>query len=191
MKKILVFLGNSTQDSFSGSLADAYEESALKAGHEVHRIDIGSLAFDPVLHRGYKEIQQLEPDLLKVQETIKWADHLVFIYPNWWCAMPALMKGMFDRMWLPGFAFNFDKKTKMRTQHLTGKTARVIIVLGTYSPFKAWWKFGDYTNEIAYGILEFAGIKTKVSAFGPVERVNDAKRTTWISAVRTLAEKGQ
>lgn len=191
MKKILVFLGNSTQDSFSGSLADAYEESALKAGHEVQRIDIGSLAFDPVLHRGYKEIQQLEPDLLKVQETIRWADHLVFIYPNWWCAMPALMKGMFDRMWLPGFAFNFDKETKMRTQHLTEKTARVIIVLGTYSPFKAWWKFGDYTNEIAYGILEFAGIKTKVTAFGPVERVTDAKRAIWISSVRKLAEKGQ
>lgn len=191
MKKILVFLGNSIQDSFSSSLADAYEEGARLVGNEVVRINIGDLAFDPVLHRGYKEIQQLEPDLIKVQDAIHWADHVVFVYPNWWCAMPALLKGMFDRMWLPGFAFNFDKETKMRVQHLKGKTARVIMVIGTYSPFMAWWKFGDYTNEIVYGILEFAGIKTKVTAFGPTERVSDKEREKWICTVRILGEKGQ
>lgn len=187
--KILVLLGNPDADTYSGRLADAYATAATAAGHDVERINIGELHFDPILHRGYKEIQGLEPDLVMVQEKIQWADHLVVIYPNWWCTMPALLKGMFDRMWLPGFAFNFDKQTKKLIQRLKGKTARVIIVAGTHSPFMTWWQFGDYTNEIAHGILGFAGIKAKVTAFGPSEKVDAKQLERWAKKVESLGRK--
>ena len=189
-RKILVFLGNPTNDSFSAKIADTYETSAREAGFEVERVNIGNMNFDPVLHRGYKDIQQLEPDLCMMQDKIRWADHIVFVYPNWWCSMPALMKGMFDRMWLPGFAFNFDKETKKLVKRLTGKTARVIIVAGTHSPFMTWWKFGDYTNEISHGILDFAGIKTKVTAFGPADKVKPEVHQKWVEVVEKLARRG-
>lgn len=190
MKKILVFLGHSDKTSYSGHLADTYESSARDAGHEVKRINISELSFDPILHMGYKNIQELEPDLKKVQEEINWADHIVFVYPNWWVTMPAVLKGMFDRVWLPGFAFNFDKPTKKLIQRLKGKTARVIIVAGTHSPFMTWWKFGDYTNEIAHGILGFAGIETKVTPFGPAERVKPEVLESWSKKVASLGKSG-
>lgn len=190
MKKILVFLGHPTKDSYTGKLADSYESGAREAGFDVLRINIGELTFDPILHFGYKEIQQLEPDLKMVQEKINWADHVVFIYPNWWITMPAIMKGMFDRMWLPGFAFNFDKQTRKLIQRLNGKTGRVIIVAGTHSPFKTWWKFGDFTNEISHGILGFAGITTKVSAFGPSEKVTPDVLERWAGKVKKLGKLG-
>ena len=189
-KKILVLLGNPDANTYSGQLATAYENSAREAGHEVERVNLGDLQFDPILHQGYKVIQELEPDLVKLQEQIKSADHLVIVYPNWWCTMPALLKGMFDRMWLPGFAFNFDKETKKLIKRLTGKTARVIIVAGTHSPFQTWWKFGDYTNEIESGILEFAGFKTKVSAYGPCDKVDNVCRDKWVEEVEELGRKG-
>jgi len=191
MKKILVFLGNPSKDTYSGRLADSYETGARESGHEVERVNIGDLVFDPILHQGYKAIQQLEPDLLKLQEKINWADHVVFIYPNWWCSMPAVMKGMFDRMWLPGFAFNFDKQTKKLIQRLKGKTGRVIIVAGTHSPFMTWWKFGDYTNEISHGILGFSGIETKVSAFGPAEKVAPDVLDAWALKVKRLGTQAK
>lgn len=190
MKKILILLAHTDKDSFSGALADAYERVATSVGHDVVRRNIGDLTFDPILHKGYKEIQALEPDLVELQECFKNADHIVIVYPNWWNTMPAILKGLFDRFWLPGFAFNFDKTTHKIVQHLKGKTARVIIAAGTHSPFETWWKFGDYTNEIQYGILDFAGIKAKVSAFGPCERVNDACRAKWIQKIERLAGKG-
>lgn len=188
-KKILVFLGNPNKDSYTGRLADTYGEAARKAGHEVVRVNIQDLQFDPLLHQGYRAIQELEPDLKKVQEYINWADHVVFVYPNWWCSMPAKMKGLFDRAWLPGFAFNFDKQTKKLIQRLKGKTGRVIIVAGTHSPFKTWWKFGDFTNEISHGILGFAGIKTRVSTYGPAERVAPEKLDAWAQKVAALGAK--
>ena len=191
MKKILILLGNPDSDTFSGSVASAYESAAREAGHEVVRINLGELSFDPILHNGYKEIQELEPDLLMVQEKINWCDHLVIVYPNWWCTMPALLKGLFDRMWLPGFAFNFDKETHKLIKRLTGKTARVFIIAGTHSPFKTWWKFGDYTNEITHGTLGFSGIKSKVTAFGPTQHSIDPQLEKWLDRVKMLAKRGQ
>lgn len=191
VKKILVLLGNPDPDTYSGAIADQYQAHAEEAGHEVTRVNISDLQFDPILHKGYKEIQPLEPDLEALQSRIKEADHIVLVYPNWWCTMPALLKGLFDRMWLPGFAFNFNKTTKRIDQHLKGKTARVIIVAGTHSPFMTWFNFGDYSNEIQHGILGFAGIKTAVSTFGPCEKVSDEVKEKWLSKVASLGSKAQ
>ncbi len=190
-KKILVLLGNSDKETYSGAMADHYQAGAEDAGHEVQRVNIGDMQFDPILHKGYKEIQELEPDLLALQDAFRWADHVVVVYPNWWCTMPAILKGLFDRMWIPGFAFNFNKETKQLEQHLKGKTGRVIIVAGTHSPFKTWWKFGDYTNEIQHGILGFAGIHTAVTAFGPCNKVSDECKEKWLKQAEKLGRQGR
>lgn len=188
-KKIVVLCGHPDADSFTGLMADHYQAGAEDAGHSVERVNIGELNFDPILHKGYKEIQALEPDLIALQDKFRNADHIVIVYPNWWCTMPAILKGLFDRFWLPGFAFNFNKQTKKIEKHLVGKTGRVIIISGSHSPFKTWWQFGDFTNEIQYGILEFAGIRTNVSAFGPAEKVTEEVRTKWLKEVELLGKK--
>jgi len=187
-KKIVIVCGNPDVDSFTGAALDHYQAGAEDMGHEVRRYNLGELNYDPILHKGYKEIQQLEPDLVMLQDAIRECDHLVIGYPNWWCTMPALLKGLFDRIWLPGFAFNFNKETRTIDKHLTGKTARVLIFSGTHTPFKTWWQFGDYTNEIQYGILEFAGIKTQVSSYGPCEKVTDEVRTKWMKEIESFGK---
>ena len=154
------------------------------------RVNIGDLDFDPILHKGYKSIQELEPDLTDLQDRVRWADHLVIVYPNWWCTMPALLKGLFDRFWLPGFAFNFEKPSGKLIQRLKGKTARVIVVAGTHSPFMTWLKFGDYTNEIVHGILGFAGIRARATTYGPCDRVTRATCDDWREEVRKLGKRG-
>lgn len=189
-RKIFILVGHSHLGGFTAELTDAYESSARAAGHEVRRVNIGELRFDPILHKGYNEIQPLEPDLLAVQESIRWADHVVILYPNWWTSMPALLKGMFDRMWLPGFAFHFDKETHNVVELLKGKTARVIVIDGAHSPFMERLKYGDYTNEISRGILGFSGMKVHVTTMGPCEHPDPAQHDAWVSQVRELGTHG-
>lgn len=189
-KKIVIICGHPDADTYTGSILEHYHLAAEEVGHDVIRFNLGDMQFDPILHKGYKEIQPLEPDLVALQEAITNADHIVIGYPNWWCTMPALLKGLFDRIWLPGFAFNFNKETKSIEKHLAGKTARVYVLSGSHSPFRTWWQFGDYTNEIQYGILEFAGVKTTVTTYGPCEKVDDTCRNNWLKAVEAHGKKG-
>lgn len=172
-KKICILLGHTDTETLNGSLADSYEKGAREAGHEIQRINIGELSFDPILHRGYKTIQQLEPDLIKVQEAMKWADHVAIFYPNWWGTMPAILKGMFDRMFLPGFAFRFKKESLFWEKLLKGRTALVCITMNTY-PLYARILYGDNSNEIKRNILSFAGFSpVRLVKVGPVERMKE------------------
>lgn len=179
MKKILVFLGHPDTDSMCRQFADSYAEGARAAGHEVRRTNLGDMQFDPILHKGYKVIQELEPDLKKLQEDIKWCDHFVIIYPSWWSTMPALLKGVFDRMWMPGFAFHFLPNGLGWQRLLKGRTATVFITSDS-SPFLARFLFGDNVNEIRDGILWFAGFHPKIKKCGPMKKISPENKTKWI-----------
>ncbi len=186
-KKIFILLGHPNNDTLSGALADAYARGAKAAGHEVRRQSLADMQFDPILHKGYKVIQELEPDLKTFQDNVHWCNHFVIIYPNWWCSMPALLKGLFDRAWLPGFAFHFHKNGMGWDQLLKGRTARVIIpaaVNGWITEFI----FGDFTNEISRAILGFAGIRAKVTVLFPTEKASEKKRLEWLSQATTMGE---
>lgn len=175
-KKVLVFLGNSDTDSMTSTLADSFEKGAKDAGFAVKRVNVSDLQFDPILHKGYKVIQELEPDLKKLQELFRWADHIAIFYPNWWGTMPAILKGVFDRMFLPGFAFRFPKDSWRWQKLLTGRSATVFITMNTH-PWLARILFGDNSNEIKRNILKFAGISpVRLIKVGPIEKMSEARR---------------
>jgi len=69
-------------DSLCGTQASNYAEAARAAGREVRQRYLCQLAFGPMLRTGYHEIQALQPDLVKAQKWISWAQQLVFVYPN-------------------------------------------------------------------------------------------------------------
>lgn len=191
-KKILVFLGVEDKETTAGTFADAYERGAKTAGHEVRRVNIGDLKFDPLLHKGYKVIQELEPDLKKFQEDARWAEHLVVLYPNWWSTMPAILKGFFDRVWLPGFAFHFHKGMGYSWDKLLkGRSARVILTMNA-NPFLERLAVGDYTNEIRNGILKFAGFSpVRFKCFGPVEKVSPEVKASWVKKIEKMGMNGE
>lgn len=155
-KKIFILLGHPDSDSFNGTLVSEYEKGALEAGHEVRRMNIQDMNFDIVLHKGYKEIQELEPDLVSFQENITWCDHFAVFYPTWFSTMPAKLKGVFDRAWLPGFAYHFRENGLGWERRLKGRSASVFVTSDTV-PIILRLVFGDTTNELRKGILWFAG----------------------------------
>ncbi|MDD5318508.1 MAG: NAD(P)H-dependent oxidoreductase [Candidatus Pacebacteria bacterium] len=191
MKKIYILLGHEDKETFNGALADAYERGARAAGHDVRRTNIGDLKFDPILHKGYKEIQVLEPDLVKVQEDILWAEHLVFIYPMWWSSMPAIMKGMIDRVWLPRFAYRFKKYNLGWTKLLGGRDARVVTTMDSI-PVISRILFGDSTRELVRATLKFSGISpVQITRIGPLKFLSDNHKKRIIRKLERMGRKGK
>ena len=192
-KKITLVVADAGS-TFLKSCADAYEETAREAGASVKRLNLSEMEFDPVLHRGYDVIQELEEDLVSFQKALSWADHMVFIYPNWWNTMPAKMKGLFDRAFLPGFAFKFQDGQVRKL--LSGKTGRVINIIGHNNPFLLWLRIGSFTNELEKGILGECGVSpVRVTCFGPTREGRNmapeqkAKLEGWLEKVRKIAKR--
>ncbi len=193
-KKIFILLGHPDKSGICGSFADVYEKSAREAGHEVTRMNLGEMQFDPVLHKGYRAMQELEPDLKTFQERITWADHFVIVFPVWWLGMPALLKGLFDRAWLPGSAFRYIKtKTGKRTifwhRLFRGKTARILMTSGT-STFIERIMPGNVNSQLRWGILWFAGFKVKTDWFGSAENVPEGRKARWFKRIEARGRKG-
>ena len=103
--KVYVILAHPDKDSFNGHLADAYCAGACAKGHEVRMQRLGEMRLDPMLWKGLKVIQQLEPDLLEAQQNITWCNRWVIVFPMWWGSLPALFKGFPTRTLHPGFAY--------------------------------------------------------------------------------------
>lgn len=187
-KKILVVLGHPNKASYCGAMADAYAEAAKSAGANVRSLALADLPFDPVLHEGYTRIQTLEATLDAAQADVKWADHLVFVYPNWWGSFPALLKGFFDRAFLPGFAFKYRPNSALWDKLLTGRSARVLVTMDSPPWYYRWIVGAPGDKQIRRAILGFCGIKpVRISHFGSMKQANADKRGRWLERAAAIA----
>ena len=189
-KKVFILMGNPDSETLCCNFADVYEEEAKKIGHEVRRMNLIDMKFDPLLHKGYKVIQELEPDLLTFQANLKWADHFVIVYPVWWSSMPSLLKALFERMWLPSFAFHFWKNGMGWDQLMKGKTAR-IITLSRSNPLLMHFMFGDFTHELRSAILGFAGYRVSQTHVGRSETLSDDQKKLLDMRIAKLARRAR
>ena len=189
-KRILLILGTPKRDSLCHALAEAYSSGARGQGHVVRQLRLGELQFDPILREGFGQQQTLEPDLLEAQRQIHWAEHLVFVYPVWWGGVPALLKGFFDRTFLPGFAFKYRNRSQLWDKLLSGRTADLLVTLDT-PPWYFRWIYGAPAHrQMVRTILGFCGIKTRrLAEFAPVRSSSEEQRQAWLRKAETLGTR--
>lgn len=186
---ILIINGHPTEGSFNSALADSYTSGAQQSGATVERIDLYKLEFDLNLKYGYTKRVTLETDLLEAQKKLKWADHLVWVFPVWWGSTPALLKGFLDRVLLPGYAFKKGEGYKWE-QYFKGKTARVICTLDQPPLYYKLVFLSPSTRAMKGLTMNFIGIKkVRTTAFGSVRLSTIEKRRKWIEKVRKLGLK--
>jgi len=191
-KKIVIINGHPNKKSLNFGFAEAYKKGALKSNSEVREIIISDLDFNPNLAFGFQKRTALEPDLLEAWEKIKWADHLVWIHPVWWGGLPAIMKGFIDRLFLPGFAFQYRENSMFWDKLLKGKTAHIITTIDQPNWYY-WFVYGKPSvNQLKKSTLNFCGIKrVKISYFGIVKNSKDSLRKKWVTKVERLGERNK
>lgn len=188
MKKIVVINGHPNKESFNSAIAHSYMTSALAAGSEVRYVAIGELDFNPNLQSGYRQRMELEPDLEKSLGDIQWSEHQAWIHPLWWLGMPAIMKGFFDRAFLPGITFKSNKRG-ISEGLLKGRTARIITTAGDLS-IKTYEEVYQSSGlvQLQKGILEYCGVSSIRSDFiGPLYELDENDRKEWILQIKRLA----
>ena len=191
MKKVLIINGHPDKESFCFALAESYKKGALEAGADLKEIVIGDLQFSLNLQFGYRKRTELEGDLVEAWNKIKWADHIVWVYPVWWGGFPAIMKGFIDRLFLPGFAFRKKEGSLIHWDKLlSGKSARIISTLD--QPVWYYWLINRQpsNNAMKKLVLQFCGIgPVKTTTFGPIRLSKEIYRKKLIAKVEHLGRR--
>ncbi|KAF6625106.1 NAD(P)H-dependent oxidoreductase [Paenibacillus sp. EKM208P] len=186
-KKILVIQGNPVAGSYGEALAQSYVKGAKAAGAEVRLLQLSELDFNPNLLGGYRNKLPLEPDLIQAQESIKWAEHLVFVFPIWWGSLPALMKGFIDRTFMPGFAFKYQKGKPLPDKLLKGRTARLITTMDGPHWYYRFFQGQPGHRMMKDSTLHLCGVKPVHStAIDLMNKLSDQQRNDWLSKVERL-----
>lgn len=192
-KRILVLNGNPVGEpaTYCHALAGRYAEAALEAGHEVRRVELADLRFSPDLVHGFHKRTDLEPDLLQFQEDLRWCEHFVLVHPVWWSDLPARLKGLFDRSFLPGFAFAYRDKGIFWDRLLAGRSARVIYTQDAPDWYYRFVVGGPTRKMLGRGTLGFCGFKpVRFTGIGPIKASSEAKRERWLETVADLGRRG-
>lgn len=189
-QKILIVLAHPQAKSYCSALAEAYAAGAEGAGAEVRQVNLAAIEFDPIGSGSHDRPAALEPALVQAQAEIRWAEHLVFIYPIMWGTLPALLKGFIERVFAPGFAINFHKDRPGWEQLLKGRSARLIVTLNT-PPLIYRLLFGRAGHiTMKRSILGFCGVKpVRITDIGPVHGSSAERRERWIAQARDLGAK--
>ncbi|MBV1886420.1 MAG: NAD(P)H-dependent oxidoreductase [Parvibaculaceae bacterium] len=189
-KKIFIWVGHPKSGAFCEALADKYQNAAEASGAQVRRMNLSAMSFD-LNSEGYDKPQApLEPDLKAWQEAVSWADHLLFVHPYWWGAMPTKAKAVFDRALTPGFGFKYHAKGMRWDKLFKGKTADVIVTSDTPPLLDTFLYRKPARNVMKNQVLGFCGIKTKNNIqLGSVKTASKHKMAKWMKRIEKLGAK--
>jgi putative NADPH-quinone reductase len=141
--RLLFVHAHPVPESLNTALRDVAVETARAQGHEVRVIDLCAEGFNPVMsteeRRSYTENVPIPADLVLHVDALRWADGLILIYPTWWYAQPAILKGWIDRVWRPGIAFSLHDEGQRLRPALTN-----IGLIGVITSFGSPWWFWTF-----------------------------------------------
>lgn len=186
MTNALVLLGHADPESFNARLARHYAEGLQARGATVSTVALADLKFDPVMRHGYAREQPLEPDLVALRGAIERAAHVAWIFPTYWAAPPAIVKGLVDRLLVPGWAFRSTGKA-LPEGLLAGRSARVVTTMDSPRPWYWLWHGRAIHAAFGRGTLRFCGFApVRFTTLYGVRRLDESARAKWCRRLETI-----
>lgn len=189
MSSILILQAHPDPTSFVAALAQHYQQGAQSAGATVTCIDVSTLQFDLVLRGGFTTPMPDEPDLARVRKAIADAKHVVWMFPTWWVGLPAALKGLIDRLFLPGQAFVYEGRPLPRGL-MAGRSARYITTMD--SP-RIWYWLAHrraIAASLGRGTLRFVGFSpVRGTLLYSVRTMTAKRRAAWLHKMQQLGHR--
>jgi putative NADPH-quinone reductase len=108
--RVMVLHAHPLEESFNHALYNIVLDTLKANGHQVDPVDLYAEDFDPVMSRegrlGYHDVpDNITPELKPYVDRLMAAEGLVVVHPVWNYGFPAILKGYFDRVFMPGVSF--------------------------------------------------------------------------------------
>ena len=191
--RVLILHSHPVESSYGNALYQQTLESLKTAGHDVDDCNLYAENFDPVLSRRDRMVYHDYPqntELVKDHvDRLKLAQGLVIVTPVWNFGFPAILKGYFDRVWLPGVSFELvNGKVESRLRHI--RKLGAVLTYGA-TPFRAFVA-GDPPKKIVKRVL-----RAQINPMRPVtflahydmNNCTDQTRAAFLSKVKTAMER--
>lgn len=155
--------------------------------------DLYAEKFDPIMSREdrmtYHDIPENLALIKPYVDRLQAADALVIVSPVWNFGFPAMLKGYFDRVWVPGVTFDLiDGKLVSKLKNITKLTA--VMSFGA-DPFRAFLAGNPprklVTRMLRGTIKPFAPVK--FMAHYTMDRSTPESRQNFLTKVRLHMER--
>lgn len=186
----LVVIAHPCDDSYTHAAARSAARGLIRAGHAVDTIDLYADGFRAAMSLDERLAYETNQPILDQQvadhaRRLRCAEILVFVYPTWWSGQPAMLKGWFERVMVPGVGFRFDERTGKVRPGL-GHVRR-IVGISTYGSPRTYVKLiNDNGRRILTRALRMSCgrlARTNWLALYAMDTTTDADRTEFLERI--------
>lgn len=156
--RVLLIHAHPVETSFSAQLRDTARAALEGAGHTVDLLSLYDEGFDAVLSREerlnyHDEAINLTPAIAPYVARMRAAEGVVIVHPVWNFGMPAILKGFFDRVFVPGVAFHMTSGDKGQLTRCLDNVRKVAVVVTYGGPRLRALLVGDPPRLVARRVL--------------------------------------
>ncbi|WP_282604358.1 NAD(P)H-dependent oxidoreductase [Pelagibius sp. Alg239-R121] len=187
--RVLVLYAHPVETSFQAALHARVVESLRSSGHDVDDCDLYAEDFDPRLTRAERlAYHDTAADRAAIQsyiDRLQAAEALILVFPIWNFGYPAILKGFFDRVFLPGVSFRMENGKVTPALSNIKRTAAVVTYGG--NRIRALL-LGDAPRKQVTRVLraQTLGAKQDYLALYDLNRASAQKRERFLERVQTV-----
>lgn len=191
----LVVICHPKSTSLTRAAAELVTQGLHSAGKPIRVLDLDQMDFDPVLTleevRDHLGSPDARPDLAEHFDALRWAEHLVLVYPTWFSGQPARLKGWFDRVWMHEVAFTLPEGSN-RIRGTLGNIRRIDIVTSHGSTSKVNWIQGNSGRirvRRTLRILCNRFCRTSLTAIYDIDNASETEIEAWLTGIEARFAK--
>ncbi len=194
MRALIVYNGG--RESVIGTeVMNAVTSTLQRDGHDVEVIDLVESSFQPVMtaaeRRAYLTDEPISDPLVRhYADLTSRADLLIFVYRSHLATMPAAIKGWLEKVMVPGVAFTFDDKGKLKPA-----LTQVKRVIGISAYEDGWWTVRRQVDAgrrtITRSLRLNTGWRTRTQWIGlyRAQRVTSEQRSAFLARIEHRLEQ--
>ncbi|USS91305.1 NAD(P)H-dependent oxidoreductase [Fructilactobacillus carniphilus] len=188
--KTLVIYAHPYSQSFNHAIFNTVT-TELQSNHmEFQTLDLYLEQFNPAFSQSelalYHEGKALDPLVKKYQQAFKEAQQVIFIFPIWWNDVPAIVKGLVDKVMLPHFSY--EEKATGLTGQLTNIKQTYVITTSKGPTFYLKYMMGNHLQRVFVNqTLKQVGMRNRHWVnFGSIKKSTPQSRERFLQKIERL-----